>query len=60
MPLLLPDPVQTVDTFGLTAVFYPARIATMMMNTTQRSAADYKLLRILKTLSSDNEHFTEL
>ena len=48
--LLPPDSMQTVDMFGLTAVFYLAKIATML--TTQRSASDYALLRTFKLLSS--------
>ena len=52
LPLLLPGPVQTVDPFGLTAVFYMDRIAAKGANITQRSASDYKLLRTLKFLSS--------
>lgn len=35
MPLLLPGPVQTVDTFGLIAMFYVDRIAAKVANTTQ-------------------------
>jgi hypothetical protein len=35
MPVLLPGPVQTVDIFGLTAMFYIDRIAAKVANTTQ-------------------------
>lgn len=35
MPFLLPGPVQTVDTFGLTAMIYIDRIAAKVANVTQ-------------------------
>jgi hypothetical protein len=43
---------QTVDNFEMNALLYLTRIATKLTNTNQRSALDYKLLRLLKLLSS--------
>jgi hypothetical protein len=42
----------TVDTCGFATVFYLARTATELTNTTQRSALDDRLLRTFKLLSS--------
>jgi hypothetical protein len=50
--LLLQSSAQTAGISGFTAMFYLDRISTMLTNTTQTSALDYKLLRSLKLLSS--------
>lgn len=52
MHLLPPGSVQTVDTCGLAAVFYLARLTTELTYTIQSSASYYKLLRSLKLLGS--------
>lgn len=52
MPHLLSGSVQTVDIYRLTAMFYKARIATKLTNTTQRPASDHKLLRTFRLLNS--------
>lgn len=49
---MLPDSAPRVDTFGLTARFYLAMIATNLTNNTQILTLDNKLLRIFKLLSS--------
>lgn len=49
---LLQGSAQIINTFVLTVVFYLARIATNLMNTTQKSALVCKLFRTFKFLNS--------